>query len=115
MNTIDTINTIEQLVYEAHQNAVLHGFYEDESVNHPGVKCILMVTEISELFEGVRNGDNIKPDRHCPDFSNEEIEAADLFIRLADYSGFRKLRLGAAILAKHEYNKSRPYKHNKLC
>ena len=112
---VNLTNAINSLVYEAHQNAVLHGFYQNEDDQHIGVKIALMHTELSELFEAFRKGTNTKPDEHCPDFCNEEIELADLLIRAFDYAGWRNLRLGQAILAKHEYNKQRPYLHNKVC
>ena len=113
--TLQQTSAIDQLVYLCHQNAVLHGFYEDESVNHVLIKMALVVTELSEVIEGFRNGKGIKPDEHCPDFSNEEIEVADSIIRLLDYAGWRNLRLGQALQAKHAYNVGRPYKHNKSC
>lgn len=105
-------NSIEQLVYKAHQNSVLHGFYENREFNLYE-KLFLIVTELAELGERDREGKINEPDHHCPDFTNEEIEAADIFIRLADLAGYKKWRLGQAILAKMEYNASRPYKHGK--
>jgi hypothetical protein len=53
------------------------------------------------------------PDQHCPDFTSEEIEAADALIRLFDYAQEWGLRLAEAVTAKMEYNASRPYKHGK--
>jgi NTP pyrophosphatase (non-canonical NTP hydrolase) len=113
MNPIELTTAIEKLTYECHQNSVLHGFYDCPDGTSVPAKIALMHTELSELFEGFRRGKNTKPDEHCPDFTNEEIELADLLIRAFDYAGWRQLRLGGAILAKHEYNKTRPYLHNK--
>lgn len=76
-----------------------------------GLKCALVTSETPEQLEGIRHGN--PPDQHCPDFSSEEIEVADQLIRLFDYSGERKLRLGLAVQAKMEYNRNRPYKHGK--
>ena len=70
----------------------------------------LMHSELSEMLEGIR-----KPhqDKHCPEFTSEEVELADLFIRMLHYKARFNLRLVEAALAKHEFNKTRPFKHGK--
>jgi len=73
-------------------------------------KIDLIHSELGEMTEGVRKPG---PDQHCPEFTQEEIEAADAFIRLMDYVGKFDLRFGPAVMAKMEYNASRPYKHGK--
>jgi NTP pyrophosphatase (non-canonical NTP hydrolase) len=67
-------------------------------------KLMLIVSEVAECAEGARKG---IPDSHLPQFSNEEVEAADALIRLFDYAGWRNLRLGEAFWAKLEYNRTR--------
>lgn len=39
------------------------------------------------------------------------IELADAIIRILDYCGYAGIDIEAAILQKHEYNKTRPYRH----
>lgn len=68
------------------------------------VKIGLMHTELSEMFEGVRKA---TMDEHCPEFTSEEVELADLIIRALDYAGRRKLRLSDAVIAKSIYNHKR--------
>lgn len=68
----------------------------------------MMHSELSEALEAMRDG--------CPDsdkiaFSAVEEELADCVIRIMDYAGRNRLHLAEAILAKHEYNLTRPYKH----
>ncbi|NIA28842.1 MAG: hypothetical protein GWP06_02880 [Actinobacteria bacterium] len=75
-----------------------------------GEKIALMHSELSEMLEGVRKPG---PDKHCPEFTNEEIELADNFIRGMDYAEKFNLRLSEAIIAKMLYNSGRPYKHDK--
>jgi hypothetical protein len=124
------IRAVQDLVAIGFGNSTAHGFWSDYlRVSHflsdnSGVagdaikyeldtklhKIALMHSELGEMTEGVR-----KPcaDQHCPEFTSEEIELADTFIRGFDYAGAFGLRLAEAILAKMEYNATRPYKHGK--
>lgn len=84
-------------------------FYQDihtgEPIQrNPGEMLALIHSEVSEMLEGVRKG---LPDSHLPDRSTEEVEAADVLIRLLDYCCFRNLDLGGATLAKLAYNATR--------
>lgn len=85
-----------------------HGFWDVP--RNKGEMIALMHSELSEMLEGVRKPG---PDIHCPEFSSEEIEAADVLIRLLDYCAGHELRLGQATLAKIKFNQSRPHKHGK--
>lgn len=40
-----------------------------------------------------------------------DCRAADVIIRVLDYCGYAGIDIDAAISQKHEYNKSRPYRH----
>lgn len=122
--------SIADLVRKAYNNSVAHGFWEDFDKTHAIIKradttevlvdkyvldtklskIALMQSELGEMVEGVRKP---TPDQHCPEFTSEEIELADMFIRGLDYAGAFGLRLEEAIAAKMEYNKSRPHKHGK--
>lgn len=73
-------------------------------------KIALIHSELGEMTEGVRKPG---PDQHLPEFTQEEVEAADTFIRLMDYAQEWGLRFAEAVVAKMEYNAGRPYKHNK--
>ena len=39
------------------------------------------------------------------------IELADVIIRVLDYCGYAGIDIDAAISQKHEYNRTRPYRH----
>lgn len=67
-------------------------------------KIALMHSELSEMLEGLRTGIQ---DKHLPARLNEEVEAADLFIRLADYCAWRGFDLAGAIADKLRYNATR--------
>jgi len=101
---------IKSLIAKAHETAKSKGFWETPSPKSE--KIALMHSELSEMLEAVRDPTN-PPDRHCPKFSNEIIELADLVIRAADYAGGYGLPLAEAIEAKMAYNASRPHRHGK--
>lgn len=125
---IDTLNALGEMF---HDNAVKHGFWPfskeheekcsniihpinanqiDVNLRNKGELIALMHSELSECLEGIR-----KPhqDEHCQEFTSEEVELADAMIRIMEYGTAYKLRLAEAILAKHKYNVSRPFKHGK--
>lgn len=94
-----------------HSTMVEKGFWEDNRSD--GESIALMHSELSELLEGLRKGTAKKPDEHCPDFTNEEIEVADEIVRCLDYAGRKGLRVGAALVAKMRYNETRARRHGK--
>lgn len=94
-------------------NAHDHGWWEeDRSI---GDLIALVHTELSEAFEEFRNGR--APDEVYYNLENPDkpegfgVELADAVIRIMDIAEQEKIDLAALIMLKHEYNKSRPYKH----
>jgi len=100
---------LNELCVKAHRASVDAGWYTDPKTgerldrNLPEMLC-LMHSELSECMEGVRKG---MQDDHLPSRSMEEVELADLLIRVADYAEYRGLDLTGAIEEKMEYNKNR--------
>ncbi len=87
------------------------GHWEAGEDRNNGEMITFMHSELSEAWEALRDGN--PPDKHCPEFGGAEIEFADCIIRIMDTAHARKWRLAEAILAKMEFNKSRPYKHGR--
>ena len=109
----DGVKTIGDWVYEVHKNAVQHGWYDGQSVKNFGELLMLVVTEVAEVMVEYRNGRLMRET-----YVNEKgkmcgipSELADIVIRVMDICGYYEIDLEQAIAEKHEYNKSRPYKH----
>ena len=94
---------------QVHDNAVDHGWWEEP--REDGTLIALIMSEAAEALEALRKGNG--PDEHCPQFSGAEVELADVVIRIMDMAEARGWDVAGAIVAKHEFNKTRPYKHGK--
>lgn len=90
-----------------HANSVAHGWWEGD--RNIGEALALIHSEVSEALEAARSGNPL--DDKIPEFSGLEAELADVVIRVMDLGAGLGLRIGEAIHAKHEYNKTREYKH----
>lgn len=69
-----------------------------------GELLMLIVSEVAEVMEGVRKS---AMDDKLPNRKAEEVELADVLIRLLDYAGYRKLDLAGAFIEKLAYNRIR--------
>lgn len=116
---------IKELVEKAYQNAVDHGFWSDWNIMRLAIaesykaeksdlwkdaqnslictRLMLIVGEVSEAMEGLREND----------IDNFKEELADVAIRLADLCGGLDIDLETEIKKKMEINKLRPYLHGK--
>lgn len=108
---MEKVMEINEFADEVHKNAVEHGWWEQE--RGFGELIALCHSELSEALEEYRAGH--KPDEtyRRSDGKPEGIpsELADVIIRILDMCSFYKIDIGSMLDEKHNYNKSRPYKH----
>ena len=121
--------TLNELAKEIHENAVAHGFWdEDRPLSEV---LMLLVSELAEALEEARAGDKMNGRRSCMHYYSGEgyvssaptncckkpegivVEVADALIRILDWCGHEGIDIEGIVREKHEYNKTRPYKHGK--
>lgn len=113
MYFLDTGEGQSQLVhFLSHIQIMVHElnakWWHDDKGNrlerNAGELIALIHSEASEMLEGVRKN---CMDDHLPHLRMEEVEAADIFIRLLDYCEGRGLNLARATIEKLKYNRTR--------
>ena len=90
-----------------HLTAIEKGWW-DRSRNELEIAALIH-SEISEMVEAARHGD--PPDDKIPEYSGVEAELADVIIRIMDFAVERKYNITGALIAKAEFNKTRPVRH----
>lgn len=90
---------ISEMQKEIHKNSMKKGWWESPRPV-PEILCLIH-SEVSEALEAFRNND----------LANFREELADVAIRLLDAAEGYGVDLEAEIIKKHEFNKTRPYRH----
>ena len=106
---VEFVRLFERIQRGVHQNAVAHGFLA-EPIND-AAEIAGMMAELGEALQALRNGN--PESANIYGFSSATEELADLIMRAMSYAEERGFEVAGAIVAKHEFNKTRPYKHGK--
>lgn len=116
---------INDFVKEVGENAIAHGWWDGEERSF-GELIALCHSELSEALEEYRTGHapdksyysgaagallSDIPHETCYKLEGIPSELADVIIRICDICHHYGIDLDAALIEKHEYNKSRPYRH----
>ena len=109
MNQISAIHRIglRDIIKIIHSSSKQAGWWDNtDPVNKEtkATKLALIHSEVSECLEGVRKD---TMDNHLPTRKTEEVELADIAIRVFDYAGFYGFDLATAIDEKLRYNAQR--------
>ncbi|MEM7819829.1 MAG: MazG nucleotide pyrophosphohydrolase domain-containing protein [Candidatus Aenigmatarchaeota archaeon] len=94
---------LKDMIKEIHKNAKEKGFWDGKRNFLEAL--MLIVSEAGECCEAYRKDD----------WDNVKEELADIVIRTLDLAEGFNIDIENEILKKMEYNKTRPYKHNKKC
>ena len=117
---------MNELAAAVHENAVAHGWWEQErncrnpyalrfrslrrlwKSTAPESRTFITMSKAKKYF--MRTGEACeKHERRKPE--GVAVELADCMIRILDYCGHAGIDIEEAIRIKHEYNKTRPYRH----
>lgn len=125
MNIESKCLSINEVAYEAHKNAIQHGFYDDymelanelksseSAVAMKAAERDFILAQLAKICSEV--GECVEVVQKKVDYDGLAEELSDIVIRTMDLAAFIGYDIGTHIALKMKKNESRPYKHGKLC
>jgi len=105
-DSVDFIRGFRRISKRVHANSINKGW--EENKNELSIIANLH-SEVTEFFEALVKGD--PADEHCPEFSNAEVEQADIILRVMGNAEAKGYRIAEALIEKMKYNVTRSYRH----
>jgi NTP pyrophosphatase (non-canonical NTP hydrolase) len=119
--TTRVFDSLNQMRDECHGLAITKGWYDIEETEGAYMArcCANFHGEVSELWEAHRAGTLNNPcdksekmvSAGIEPLTCAEEEMADILIRVFDTAGKLNIDLAKAVLLKHAFNRTRPYRH----
>ncbi len=110
----EVMRAIDSITLLVHEVARRSGFYDDvnpDDRRHVASIAGLIGSEVNEIIETLRAPTMPPAKTIGGNFTHEEEEGGDVLIRHLDYCGWRRLRVGAAAIAKLEVNRGRGHRY----
>jgi NTP pyrophosphatase (non-canonical NTP hydrolase) len=104
----DFAKTFNDMQTAVHNTALEKGWWEKDRSG--GELIALIHLEVSEALEAIRVG-NPPSQKLDGKFTQAEEELADVIVRIMDMAEYHGWNIAGAVLAKAEYNKTRPHRH----
>lgn len=106
---------LNELAAEINATATQKGFWEEGKDRDPAKILMLIVTELAEAFEEIRDGHPLDYEYydHKMKPSGVPSEMADAIIRALDACHAWGIDIDRVVREKMEYNKTRPHKHGR--
>lgn len=102
--------TLDELKSEIEEWAKEKGWWSPAGRN-PLELLMLITTELAECAEAYRNGNPSCEKPGSEYYSQAEEELADVIIRVLHMAAEFNMDISGAVLAKMEYNRTRPIRH----
>lgn len=108
------MRNLNDLAADIYETSTSKGF-EPPTKKNIDRKLLLVVTEIAEAYEEIRDGYDLNKIYYSPEGKPEgfSVEIADAIIRLLHITYSLGIDISDVVEKKIAYNKTRPYKHGK--